>query len=355
MAYLDLRGVSKRFRDHLALDNISLEVREGELLCLLGPSGCGKTTTLRIIAGFDTLDAGSIRLAGADIAGVPPQKRDIGMVFQSYALFPHLTVEENVGFGLAMRGRERREIETAVTEALRLVRLAGVGRRLPRQISGGQQQRVALARALSIRPRLLLLDEPLSNLDARLRDEMREEIKRIQRSVGITTVFVTHDQQEALALADRVVVMDHGRIVQVDTPSALYERPAHIFVASFLGRANLIPGKVIALGGRVRMRAENGVLELEGRGEGLALGDEVVAVVKYERLQLSRMAKGDSALAGRIASLTYLGTHIEYSLEVQGMRLGAIRSNDAGAARFTQDEAVTVEFFPEDCLILRAG
>jgi ABC-type Fe3+/spermidine/putrescine transport system ATPase subunit len=355
MAYLELNGLTKRFRDHLALEGISLEVAEGELLCLLGPSGCGKSTTLRIIAGFETPDAGSVRLAGADIAGVPAQNRNIGMVFQSYALFPHLTVEENVGFGLKMRSRDAGEIAVAVAEALRLVRLAGVGQRLPRQISGGQQQRVALARALAIHPRLLLLDEPLSNLDARLRDEMREEIKRIQRSVGITAVFVTHDQHEALALADRVAVMDHGRIVQVDTPAALYERPAHTFVASFFGRANLISGIVVEAGsGGIRIRAANG-LELLGRGEQLSIGAAVVGVIKYERLQLSRPPTPDRAggLKGRVVSVTYLGTHVEYGVEVNGMRFGAVRSNEPGAERFAQGDAVQATFRPDDCLILR--
>ena len=354
MAYLELDGIAKRFRDHVALSGISLEVTEGELLCLLGPSGCGKSTTLRIIAGFEVPDAGNVRLAGVDIAGMPPQKRDIGMVFQSYALFPHLTVEENVGFGLKMRGRNSREMAAAVAEALRLVRLSGVGARLPREISGGQQQRVALARAIAIHPRLLLLDEPLSNLDARLREEMREEIRRIQRSVGITTVFVTHDQHEALALADRIVVMDQGRIVQVDSPAALYERPAHPFVASFFGRANLLHGTVLeAPGEHVRICAAHG-LELTGRGAKLSAGDAVVAVIKYERLQLQRASPGggEARLRGRIASVTYLGTHIEYALEIEGMRLGALRSTEPRNERFAPGDAVVVTFDPQDCLIL---
>ena len=345
MAYLELSGVRKRFRDHLAVDDIRLDVAEGEILCLLGPSGCGKSTTLRMIAGFETPDAGEIRLAGQDIAPVPPQKRDIGMVFQSYALFPHLTVEENVGFGLRMRGRSSDEIGNAVAEALRLVRLEGVGGRLPRQISGGQQQRVALARAIAIRPRLLLLDEPLSNLDARLRDEMREEIRRVQRSVGITTVFVTHDQHEALALADRVAVMNHGRIEQVDTPDALYERPQKVFVASFFGRANLVPGKIVAAG---VLRTDNGI-EVRGEGSGLSPGDSAVAVIKYERTRLARTG----TLMGKVTSVTYLGTHIEYGVDVQGVRFGAIQPNEAGAERFSQEQAVAVSFLPQDCLLLR--
>jgi putative spermidine/putrescine transport system ATP-binding protein len=345
MAYLELSGISKRFREHLAVDGISLAVGEGELLCLLGPSGCGKTTTLRIIAGFEAPDGGEVRLAGRDIAPVPAQKRDIGVVFQSYALFPHLTVEENVGFGLKMRGQSRDEIAAAVADALRLVRLEGVGARLPRQISGGQQQRVALARAIAIRPRLLLLDEPLSNLDARLRDEMREEIKRVQRSVGITTVFVTHDQHEALAMADRVAVMNQGRIVQVDTPAALYERPQKVFVASFFGRANLVPGKIVAPGS---LLAGNG-LELRGEENGMAPGDSAVAVIKYERTRLARTG----SLMGKVTSVTYLGTHVEYGVDVRGMRFGAIQPNEAGAERFAQEQAVAVSFLPQDCLLLR--
>jgi ABC-type Fe3+/spermidine/putrescine transport system ATPase subunit len=219
MSDLVLQDITKTFGATVAVEELSFKVEPGEFVCILGPSGCGKTTTLRLIAGFERPDAGRILIGGRDLTNVPPQRRDIGVVFQSYALFPHMTVSQNVAFGLQMRNLGRSEIESSVAGVLSLVRLGELASRYPNQLSGGQQQRVALARALAIRPRLLLLDEPLSNLDAKLRDDMREEIRRIQREVGITAIFVTHDQSEAFALADRVAVMDRGRLQQIADPS----------------------------------------------------------------------------------------------------------------------------------------
>jgi len=245
MAFLALDKLTKHFGSHVAVDCLSLEVEKGEFVSLLGPSGCGKTTTLQMIAGFVEPSGGEIRLAGRDLLAVKPARRGLGIVFQSYALFPHMTVAENVSFGLEMQGVATAERTKRVAETLALVGLATFAGRFPRQLSGGQQQRVALARALVIRPQILLLDEPLSNLDAKLREEMQIELRQIQRSVGTTTILVTHDQGEAMALSDRIVVMNHGRAEQIGPPHEAYERPATPFVAGFLGKTNLVKGTTV--------------------------------------------------------------------------------------------------------------
>jgi putative spermidine/putrescine transport system ATP-binding protein len=242
MAFLALDNLSKKFGSHLAVDRLTLDVEKGEFVSLLGPSGCGKTTTLQMIAGFVEPSGGAIQLEGRDLLAVKPAKRGLGIVFQSYALFPHMTVTENVAFGLEMQGVAAAERSKRVGETLELVGLGQFASRFPRQLSGGQQQRVALARALVIRPQILLLDEPLSNLDAKLREEMQIELRQIQRSVGTTTIMVTHDQGEAMALSDRIVVMNHGRAEQIGPPHEAYERPATPFVAGFLGKTNLVKG-----------------------------------------------------------------------------------------------------------------
>jgi putative spermidine/putrescine transport system ATP-binding protein len=256
MARLELGRLSKHFGPTVAVHDVSLDVRDGEFVVLLGPSGCGKTTTLRMIAGFLAPTSGRVRIGDKDVTTLPPWKRNAGMVFQSYALFPHLTVAENVAFGLEMRKLPQSDIPERVAEALRLVRLEGLAERLPRQLSGGQQQRVALARALVIRPDVLLLDEPLSNLDAKLRETVRVEIRELQRQLGSTTVMVTHDQEEALIMADRLVVMSEGSVRQIGSQRDLYERPADRFVAGFVGRSNLLPGKVVGPG---KFQTEGGV------------------------------------------------------------------------------------------------
>src|SRR5260221_9043030 len=256
MAEVALNGLSKRYGDFFAVREVSLQIADGEFLVLLGPSGCGKTTTLRMVAGFIEPSAGHVRLAGQDVTLLPPWRRNAGMVFQSYALFPHMTVAQNVAFGLEMRKLPRADIERRVEKPLALVRLQGCGARLPRQLSGGQQQRVALARALAIRPDVLLLDEPLSNLDAKLRQEVRVEIRELQRQLGLTTVMVTHDQEEALTMADRLVVMNEGLVRQVGSQRDLYERPSDRFVAGFVGRSTFLDGTVEAPG---RVRRDGGV------------------------------------------------------------------------------------------------
>jgi putative spermidine/putrescine transport system ATP-binding protein len=305
MARLDLSGVTKRYGELKAVDDVSLTVAEGEFLVLLGPSGCGKTTTLRIVAGFVEPTAGRVTLGPRDITHLPPWKRNAGLVFQSYALFPHLTVTENVAFGLEMRKAPKAEMGPKIADALRLVRLDHLGERLPRQLSGGQQQRVALARALVFRPDILLLDEPLSNLDAKLRQDVRVEIRELQRKLGLTTVMVTHDQEEALAMADRLVVMSEGRIRQIGTQRDLYERPADRFVADFVGRSTFLEGKVEAPG---RFRSDGGLsiaCEAEVAGPAsLALRPERIALV----------AGGDApdnAFSGTVEFVSYLGAQID--------------------------------------------
>jgi putative spermidine/putrescine transport system ATP-binding protein len=306
MARLQLTGVTKRYGDVRAVDGVSLDVADGEFLVLLGPSGCGKTTTLRMVAGFIEPSEGTVQLGGRDVTTLPPWKRNAGLVFQSYALFPHLTVNENVAFGLEMRKIAKGDMAPRIAEALRLVRLDHLGDRLPRQLSGGQQQRVALARALVFRPDILLLDEPLSNLDAKLRQDVRVEIRELQRTLGLTTVMVTHDQEEALTMADRLVVMSEGRIRQVGTQQDLYERPADQFVADFVGRSTFIhgrletPGRLVSDGG-LAIACESG-----------AAGKATVAL-RPERLAL--LAAGapalDNTFPGVVEFVSYLGAMVD--------------------------------------------
>jgi putative spermidine/putrescine transport system ATP-binding protein len=306
MADLALNGLSKHYGDFYAVREVSLTIADGEFLVLLGPSGCGKTTTLRMVAGFIEPSAGHVRLAGQDVTLLPPWKRNAGMVFQSYALFPHMTVAQNVAFGLEMRKLSRADIDRRVEETLALVRLGGYGGRLPRQLSGGQQQRVALARALAIRPDVLLLDEPLSNLDAKLRQEVRVEIRELQRKLGLTTVMVTHDQEEALTMADRLVVMNEGSVRQVGSQRDLYERPADRFVAGFVGRSTFLPGTVEAPG---RFRSEGGlILACVGGSPGPA-----VLSLRPERVEIGLQPRSglDNSLSGTVEFVSYLGALID--------------------------------------------
>lgn len=276
---LEIRGIKKNFEAFTALRNIDLDVRQGEMLCLLGPSGCGKTTLLRIIAGLETQSAGTISQNGRDISLLPPYRRDYGIVFQSYALFPNLTIADNVSYGLVNRRMKRDEIARRVTELLKLVGLPTSGNKYPSQLSGGQQQRVALARALATNPGLLLLDEPLSALDALERIRLRGEIRRLQQQVGVTTILVTHDQEEALSMADRIVVMNHGVIEQVGSPQEIYERPATAFVADFVGKVNVLPG--IALGNK-RFRVGGLELHCENCAQTHAEGTSVSLYLRPE-------------------------------------------------------------------------
>ena len=320
MSDLVLQSISKTFGSAVAVHDLSFSVAPGEFIAILGPSGCGKTTTLRMIAGFERPDAGRILIDGMDMTNVPPQRRDIGVVFQSYALFPHMTVAQNVAFGLEMRRIAREEVQASVAAALSLVRLGELAGRYPNQLSGGQQQRVALARALAIRPRLLLLDEPLSNLDAKLRDDMREEIRRIQREVGITAIFVTHDQSEAFALADRVAVMDRGRLQQIADPESIYEKPANAIVSSFVGQANVLTGKALSVAANNVRVMLNGQAEILCTGAGASPGAPCKAFIKHERILLARGRSNqfENLFAGRITGRTYLGDSTSYVIAVAG-------------------------------------
>ncbi|MCC7103549.1 MAG: ABC transporter ATP-binding protein, partial [Chloroflexi bacterium] len=309
---VSLHGISKRFSDTLAVDDVSLTVCEGEFLSLLGPSGCGKTTTLRVVAGFEQPDQGRVLFGGDDVTEIPPYRRGIGMVFQSYALFPHMTVAENIAYGLRRRRVSREEISARTADILNLVHLPGLEQRYPRQLSGGQQQRVAIARALVIRPRVLLLDEPLSNLDAKLREGMRIELRQIQREVGITAIYVTHDQEEALALSDRIAVMDHGRIAQVGTPYQIYQAPEDPFVAQFIGRSNILRGVVERVDGSEVVLRSAGGLVVTGRTSGhLGVGDEAIAVVRHEQAKLTDPATAvPNLFEGRVQFVTYYGSSV---------------------------------------------
>ena len=335
-AALELVGLTKRFGDTLAVDDVALQVAPGELVSLLGPSGCGKTTTLRMIAGFERPTAGRIEIDGRDIAPLPPQSRGVGMVFQNYALFPHLDVAGNVGFGLRTRGDGRDETARRVAEALALVDLAGLEKRRVQDLSGGQQQRVALARALAPEPPVLLLDEPLSNLDAALRERTRTDLRALLSRVGMTSVFVTHDQEEAFALSDRIAVMRAGRIEQVGTPEELYRKPVSEFVASFVGRANMLPARVLSARGGGRLTCE--LDEWGGRWRALAApgsdfgpGDRVRIMLRPEDVELgpppehgqgalSRLDPGpetereDAAIAAQVVERRFLGAVVRYAL-----------------------------------------
>ena len=336
MARLELEGLSKHFGPTVAVREVSLDVRDGEFVVLLGPSGCGKTTTLRMIAGFIAPTAGRVCLDGQDVTARPPWKRNAGMVFQSYALFPHLTVARTWP-RVEMRKVPRAEIAPAHREALRLVRLDGLSERLPGQLSGGQQQRVALARALVIRPDVLLLDEPLSNLDAKLRETVRVEIRELQHDLGITTVMVTHDQEEALIMADRLVVMSEGSVRQVGSQRDLYERPADSFVAGFVGRSNLLPGTVIGPG---RFRTEGGMSIACVDG---APGPGVIAL-RPERLVLGAASAGlDNRVSGTVELVSYLGSSIDVHVRVSPAdRVVVSQPNRADGALPSQGDTIDV-------------
>lgn len=317
MTYLSFQGVSKRFGDFAAVADFDLGIERGELVALLGPSGCGKTTSLRMLAGFVPVTQGAILLDGADITAQPSYSRNIGMVFQGYALFPHMTVAQNVAFGLKMRKTPAGEIADRVQRALGRVRLEALADRLPRQLSGGQQQRVALARAMVIDPAVLLLDEPLSALDARLRHEVRAEIRQLQQESGLTTLMVTHDQDEALSMADRLVIMNQGRIEQMGTPFDVYENPTNRFVAEFMGRSNFIEGTVTEAG---IFRCDHTQSQLRCDTSRFSAGARALLSFRPERVRLGpRLPESEGPynhLPGRLVASTYLGQSVEASVAV---------------------------------------
>ena len=331
--HLAIAGVSKRFGATAAVDGVSLAIARGEFFALLGPSGCGKTTLLRLLAGFETPDGGTIRLDGVDLAALPPYRRPVNMMFQSYALFPHMTVAGNVAFGLRQERVKRAEIEARVTEALALVELSPLARRKPHQLSGGQQQRVALARSLVKRPRLLLLDEPLAALDRKLREQTQFELMAIQRRVGITFMIVTHDQDEAMTVADRIAVMDRGRIVQVAAPAEIYEAPRSRYVAEFIGDVNIFEGRARQVG------ADAVAIDLPGAPAGLAApapverparGDAVLLAVRPEKIEITPGPPpgADNVMAGVVAEIAYLGSTSTYRVRLDsGKTVAAVRTN----------------------------
>ena len=356
-----LEAVTKRFADLVAVDALTLEVPRGSFFALLGPSGCGKTTTLRMVGGFEDPTEGTIHLGGVDVTRLPPYRRDVNTVFQSYALFPHLDVQRNVAFGLERRGVPRDETRARVAEVLELTRLTGLERRRPRQLSGGQQQRVALARAMVNRPRALLLDEPLGALDLRLRKELQIELKRIQQDVGITFVHVTHDQEEAMTMADEIAVMNDGRIEQRGTARELYERPATEFVASFLGVSNLIDGELIEREGDLAqiVTADGERLRVPAAAvRDVAAGGGVRAGVRPEKIELlaagERPPAGANVMRGRVAVAAFVGVAIQYVVRVAGEEMTVIAPNrdSAGAGSLGPGADALLTWDPEHTFVL---
>jgi iron(III) transport system ATP-binding protein len=348
MTSIRLEHISKNFDRTVALQGIDLSIAGGELFFLLGPSGCGKSTLLRLIAGLYEPTSGNVYFNDRDVTALGTESRNAVMVFQSYALWPHMTVRDNVRFGLQVRKLPRDEQDRRIAEVLDLVRLREYADRKPNQLSGGQQQRVALARALAVRPDCLLLDEPLSNLDAQLRQQMRGEIRRICKSQGLTTIYVTHDQKEALSVADRIAVMNAGRIAQVGTPAELYHRPQSAFVASFVGETNLISGQVIARDdGLIRVQTAAGELLAASAAE---TADRVTLSIRPEQMRI--LGDGDRApvnrISGRIAESTFLGEASEHVLLVNGQRIKSIST----PPRFDPPAEMTVGFDPKDAIVL---
>ncbi|MDP8948789.1 MAG: ABC transporter ATP-binding protein [Actinomycetota bacterium] len=351
---VELSGVTKRFGEFVAVDDLTLEIYEGEFFSLLGPSGCGKTTTLRMIAGFEEPTEGTISVAGEPMRGVPPYRRPVNTVFQSYAIFPHLNVFDNVAFGLRRAGVKGEELRQRVIEACAMVQLEGFEKRKPNMLSGGQQQRVALARALVNRPKVLLLDEPLGALDLKLRKEMQLELKDLQHEVGITFIYVTHDQEEALTMSDRIAVMNEGRVQQVADPTTLYELPRNRFVANFIGQTNVFSGTVESVAGdRVTLRASGGMkVEAVAAGEnGVEVGVEAQAAVRPEKVRFG--STGDNVLSAEIRQIVYLGVSTQYMAQLpDGATLVLYQQNAHDSAGPGVGEEVSVAWDAQNCLVL---
>jgi ABC-type Fe3+/spermidine/putrescine transport system ATPase subunit len=356
MPGLRLTNLSKRFGNTVAVRDLSLEIEDGEIVTLLGPSGCGKTTTLRSIAGFVKPDVGDIYLGKECVTHLPPERRGIGFVFQNYALWPHMTVYQNLAFGLELRRVDKGEIRRRIDETLALVHLSGFEDRFPRQLSGGQQQRVALARALVIQPSVLLLDEPLSNLDAQLREEMRFEVRELQKQLGITSIYVTHDQAEALVLSDRIAVLHQGELVQVGTPEEIYNRPSNRFVAGFIGLTSFIEGRVSGFDqvtGRALISTRDG-LTIGVSDHDLSLGQQVTLSVRPEHIRLCRdsdtVATEDSnVLKGKVIRAAYLGDVVDCRVQVGNWIL---RANTRADEVLRPDEDVFIVFSPERVTVI---
>lgn len=349
MAYLELRNVTKRFTKTLAVSDLSLSVEKGEFISLLGPSGCGKSTTLRMIAGLEIPDAGRIVFNETDITDVPPNKRGAGMVFQAYALFPNLTVRGNIAFGLEIAGKSKATTEETVSRMLQLVQLEGIGSRYPSQLSGGQQQRVALARALAPEPHILLLDEPLSALDAMVRVDLRAEIRQIQSELGITTVYVTHDQEEALSISDRVAVMRNGAIEQIGTPEEIYRNPSSRFLAAFIGTANQFNGQAVD-----NRTVQGAHYSFDTVVPAELVGKSVVVLVRPENIRVfsetEQIPDGYNLIGGEVQTITFMGSVIRLTLNVYGERV--VCDIPASTHHYEHNQRVHLAISPDLCQIM---
>ncbi|MED3889483.1 ABC transporter ATP-binding protein [Peribacillus frigoritolerans] len=358
---VEIKGAFKQFGANVVLNGIDLEVKQGELLTLLGPSGCGKSTTLNLIAGFLDPDRGEVHIKGNNVTKVPPYKRDLGMVFQTYSLFPHMTVYENLSFGLKLRKVGKAEQKKKISKALELVKMSGLENRYPRELSGGQRQRVAISRALVVEPELLLLDEPLSNLDAKLRHELRAEIKRLQKEIGVTTIFVTHDQEEALSMSDRVVVMNAGKIEQISTPTEIYNHPKTEFVFQFIGKSNCFEGNVSAIDKRkVAVKIGSDITHVDtnnvmGNENDLKTGDEVKLYIRPEKLQIVSLdEKSSSPLdfhRAKISQMNYLGTSWEINVLLQGKSIQVLTS--AFDSSWQNGSEVLIGWSPSEVMLVK--
>ncbi|MCK1983077.1 MULTISPECIES: ABC transporter ATP-binding protein [Peribacillus] len=358
---VEIKGAFKQFGANVVLNGIDLEVKQGELLTLLGPSGCGKSTTLNLIAGFLDADRGEVHIKGHNVTKVPPYKRDLGMVFQTYSLFPHMTVYENLSFGLKLRKVGKAEQKKKISKALELVKMSGLENRYPRELSGGQRQRVAISRALVVEPELLLLDEPLSNLDAKLRHELRAEIKRLQKEIGVTTIFVTHDQEEALSMSDRVVVMNAGKIEQISTPTEIYNHPKTEFVFQFIGKSNCFEGNVSAVDKRkVSVKIGPDITHVDannimGNDSDLKTGDEVKLYIRPEKLQIVSLdEKSASSLDfqhAKISQINYLGTSWEINVLLHGKSIQVLTS--AFDSSWQNGSEVLIGWSPSEVMLVK--
>ncbi|MFJ7993395.1 ABC transporter ATP-binding protein [Peribacillus frigoritolerans] len=358
---VEIKGAFKQFGANVVLNGIDLEVKQGELLTLLGPSGCGKSTTLNLIAGFLDPDRGEVHIKGNNVTKVPPYKRDLGMVFQTYSLFPHMTVYENLSFGLKLRKVGKAEQKKKISKALELVKMSGLENRYPRELSGGQRQRVAISRALVVEPELLLLDEPLSNLDAKLRHELRAEIKRLQKEIGVTTIFVTHDQEEALSMSDRVVVMNAGKIEQISTPTEIYNHPKTEFVFQFIGKSNCFEGNVSAVDKRkVAVKIGSDITHVDtnnvmGNESDLKTGDEVKLYIRPEKLQVVSLDEKSSYPLdfhrAKISQMNYLGTSWEINVLLQGKSIQVLTS--AFDSSWQNGSEVLIGWSPSEVMLVK--
>ncbi|TVY07973.1 ABC transporter ATP-binding protein [Paenibacillus cremeus] len=352
---VELRNIQKRFGSNVVVDNFNIQIEQGECVSFLGPSGCGKTTTLNMIAGFLEPDQGELLIKGKRMNGVPSNKRELGMVFQTYSLFPHMTIFENVAYGLKLRKVPKSEMTARVNKVLELVKLPHVAERYPKQLSGGQRQRIAIARALVTEPTLLLLDEPLSNLDAKLREELRDEMKRLQQEIGVTTIFVTHDQEEALYMSNRIVVLDHGKVEQIGTPWDIYNRPASEFVHTFIGKSNRMLGVIEKVDDSgLRLRSDAGIQLFGDLRNKVGPGTSVSIYVRPEKITLHRENRGTSGVNrvnGTVKQTSFLGAYTECEVEVGKYSIMVRMQSTQQESALASGQEVYLEWKPEDVFV----